>query len=76
MSVAGGAASGEFRIKLAEDNVEDKGGKDRTERAPLGKTFELAEAVPERVGREVPASIGVCIEQVEKWNKGAENVVA
>jgi hypothetical protein len=76
MSVAGGTAGGEFRIKLSEDNVEDKGGKDRAERAPLGKTFALAEAVPERVGHEVPASVGICIERVEKWNKGVENVVA
>jgi hypothetical protein len=74
--VAGGAESGEFRIKLAEDNVEDKGSKDRTERAPLGKTFELAEAVPERVRHEVPASIGIGIKQVKKWNKGVEDGVA
>jgi hypothetical protein len=48
----------QFCIELAEDKLEDQGGKHRAEGAALSEPFMLEERVPGGVRRKVPA--GVC----------------
>jgi hypothetical protein len=70
-----GMARGKVRVELAENNVEDEGGKDGAERTTFGEAFKLAEAVPRGVRCKIPAGISISIKQVKKWNKGVEHVV-
>ena len=56
----------EFRLKGAEDFVEDKACEKGAERASLSKPFPLEEELPLAMVVEIPAVVGRTVDDIEK----------